>query len=118
MTKQISKRLSEIKELKKAKVMDHGITIGTPATGWFWTDRYPFEVIKMSASGKTITIREMDATPDKENGYDYFSNQVHTFTSNENNPTYTVRATNHGWKTPEGMKVHFGYARKYDDPHF
>ena len=95
---------------------EHGITVGTHATGWYYSDSMPFEVIKVSPSGKTITIRRMHAT--NAEGYDYFSNQVYDYSSNEDGATYTVRYTKNGWKTPCNMSVRFGYARKYEDPHF
>ena len=103
---------------KKKTVIEHNIVVGTLATGWHWTDKHPFEVIKVSPSGKTITVREMDATPDKANGYDYFGNQVYIYESNEKARITTVRFTKYGWKAANGMKFAFGYARKYQDPHF
>lgn len=92
------------------------IEIGTLATGWYWSDCTPYEVIEMTASGKTITIREMEATPTKD--FDYFTNQDYTYTSNPNGRTHKVRQRKQGgWKSSSGLKVSFGNARKYEDPH-
>lgn len=93
------------------------IEIGTHATGSYVSDCYPFEVIDITPSGKTITIRELTAIPTEN--YDYFSNQEHTFESNPNGRTHKVRfSKNKGWKTSGGMKVSFGKAFQYQDPHY
>ena len=92
------------------------IEIGTRATGRYASDCYPYEVVGMTQSGKTISIRRLDSTPTEN--YDYYSNQEHTFSSNENNPILKVRKGKLGWKTPDGLKVSFGGAREYRDPHF
>lgn len=92
------------------------IIVGMGASGTYWTDYYPFEVIKISPSGKTITIRRMDAEPAE--GHDYFGNQQYTYTPNPDGATHTVRFTKQGYKTPEGMRIYFGRARRYEDPSF
>lgn len=90
------------------------IEVGTKATGSYYSDCYPFEVINLTPSGKTVTIRELIATPTKN--YDYFSNQEHTFKPNPKGRTYKVRKGKHGWKTPCGMKISFGEAIEYRNP--
>ena len=93
------------------------VYVGQLATGRYVSDCYPFEVIEVSPSGKTIKIREMNAEPAE--GYDYFGNQVYNYTSNPNGSVRTVRLCKYGWKELKGtMKVSLGNARKYQDPHF
>lgn len=90
---------------------------GMRASGSYFSDIYPFEVIKVTPSGKTVTIREMNATLVK--GSDFDGTAEYVYTSNPNGETHTVRRDKFGrWKTPNGMKVSFGSARKYRDPHF
>lgn len=92
------------------------IEVNTLATGCYFTDTYPFQVIRVTPSGKTVEIQEMTATA--KEGYDYFTNQVYDYIPNSDGRTYTVRKTKRGWRTPCGMKVSFGNARKYEDPHY
>ncbi|AEO93911.1 gp668 [Bacillus phage G] len=97
--------------------MTKTIQIGTEATGRYWSDCIPLEVIEMTASGKTITLRELDAEPAE--GYDYFSNQVHTFSSNPENRIFKARFRKHGgWTSSCGLSISFGTARKYTDPQY
>jgi hypothetical protein len=101
----------------QVKEVPNWIDVGMHATGSYHSDSYPFEVVKVPANGKVITICELDAK--NAEGYDYYSNQVHTFKSNPHGATHTVRQHKNGdWMTPDGMQVYFGSARKYDDPHF
>lgn len=96
---------------------EHGIYVGMQASGTYWTDRTPFEVVAVSPSGKTITIREMDWKI--VSGQEYNGSAEYEYISNENNPVMTVRFSKHkGWKTPDGMRISFGAARRYFDPHF
>jgi hypothetical protein len=96
---------------------EHNITVGTLASGTYWSDSTPFEVVKVSPSGKTITIREMDWKV--ISGQEYNGSAEYEYTSNEKAPTKTVRFSKHkGWKTPCGMRIWFGNARRYYDPHF
>lgn len=92
------------------------IKVGTLATGSYWSDCYPFEVIKVTPSGKTITIRGLDSKVVKGSTHD--GSAEYEYTSNENARTYTVRLTKSGYKTPCNMRVHFGFAREYRDPSF
>jgi hypothetical protein len=92
------------------------IEVGTKASGTYWTDWTPFEVVKVSESGKTVTIREMEAK--LISGSDYDGTAEYEYSSNENYPTKTVRFTKRGWRTPCNMRISFGHARAYRDPHF
>ena len=92
------------------------IEVGTLATGSYWSDCYPFEVIKVTPSGKTITIRRMDSKVISGSSHD--GSAEYEYTSNPNERTYTVRMTKQGYRTPCNMRIHFGFAREYRDPHF
>jgi hypothetical protein len=92
------------------------IEVGTLASGSYWSDVNPFEVIKVSPSGKTITMREMDWKV--VSGTTFDGSAEYEYSSNPNGSIYTVRMTKRGYRTPCNMRVAFGYARKYLDPHF
>jgi hypothetical protein len=101
---------------KKGSV-PHWIHVGMGASGSYFSDMTPFEVIKVTPSGKTVTIREMDWKIIK--GTDFDGTAEYEYTSNPNGRTYTVRKQKSGaWKTPCGMRIGFGNARRYYDPHF
>lgn len=95
--------------------------VGMYATGWHFSDYYAYEVVSVSPSGKTIQARRLSSQPAE--GYDYFSNQVHIFTSEEGYESTTFRwsekfgvfkaSSNDG-----GMKLSVGHAREYRDPTF
>jgi hypothetical protein len=93
------------------------ITVGMGASGTYYSDWTPFEVIKVSPSGKTITIREMDwkvIDGSEQNG-----SAEYEYTSNPEYEVVTVRNHKHkGWMTPNGMRISFGTARRYYDPTF
>jgi hypothetical protein len=92
------------------------IEVGTLATGSYWSDCYPFEVIKVSPSGKTITIRCLDTK--LISGSDFDGTAEYEYMSNEHAATYTVRLIKRGYRTPCNMRIAFGHARAYRDPHF
>ena len=89
------------------------IEVGIGASGTYWTDWTPFEVVRV-VSDKTVDIRELDV---QITGGDYLDPE-YTLHSNEKNPTVRVRKTKTGWKTSSGMLICFGYARYYRDPSF
>ena len=92
------------------------VEVDTLATGSYFSDCYPFQIIRVTPSGKTIEIRKMDATPSAD--FDYFSNQKYNYKPNTQGQIYTARKTKTGWKTPCGMRISIGNARKYEDPHY
>jgi hypothetical protein len=101
---------------KKGSV-PHDVTVGMKATGYYLSDCAPYEVIKVSPSGKTVTIQSMDWKITK--GTEHDGTAEYEYTSNPNGNTHTVRKTKLGmWKTPCNLKVSFGSARRYYDPHF
>lgn len=92
------------------------IEVGTLATGSYWSDCYPFEVIKLSPSGKTIYIRRMDSKVVSGSTHD--GTAEYEYTSDPNGQLYTVRMTKKGYRTPCNMRIAFGHAREYRDPSF
>lgn len=92
---------------------------GTPCTFYVGTDAFPAFVSRVSDSGKTIWIKQANAEPDKENGFDYFSNQVYIITPNENSKEVRVSKRKNGvWVISNSSRgLHFGRARYYQDPH-
>ena len=89
------------------------IEVGMGASGTYWTDMTPFEVVRV-VSDKTVDIRELDV---KITGGDWIDPEYELI-PNEANPVVRVRHTKHGWQTASGMKIFFGHARYYRDPHF
>ena len=93
--------------------MSTKITVGMGASGTYWTDLTPFEVVRV-VSDKTVDIRELKV---KITGGDWLDPEYELL-PNENNPVIRVRKTKTGWKTASGMKIYFGHARYYRDPSF
>ena len=89
------------------------IEVGMGATGKYWTDLYPFEVIRV-VSDKTVDVREMRV---KITGGDYID-PVYELIPDKEQPVKRVRKTKQGWKTSDGMRIYFGNARYYRDPSF
>jgi len=92
--------------------MDDGIQVGMGATGWYWTDRYAYEVVRV-ISDKTVEIRRLNATL-----VGNWLDQDYTYEANEDAPVERVRKCKNGWKTSNGMRVAFGVASEYRDPSF
>lgn len=89
------------------------ISVGMGASGTYWTDLTPFEVVRV-VSEKTIDLRKMDV---EITGGDWLDPEYELH-SNENNPLVRARKTKSGWKTADGMKIYIGTARYYRDPSF
>lgn len=89
------------------------IEVGLGASGTYWTDQTPFEVVRV-VSDKTVDIRKLDV---KITGGDWLDPEYELY-SNERYPVKRVRKTKTGWKTADGMKIRFGYASYYRDPSF
>ena len=66
--------------------------IGMPATIFYGSDSYAAEVIAVTKSGKTITLRQ-------------------------GGTTMKARLTKRGWRAEGLLSVALGYARDYRDPH-
>jgi len=104
----------------KDVVKDIEMYIGMPCTFGYGSDCYPAHIERISASGKTVWIKEAIAVPDEDNGYDYFSNQVYIISPSEDGKVIKVSKRKNGqWKlSGTESTVFFGSARKYHDPHF
>ena len=72
--------------------------VGMGATLGVGSDRYPYTIIEVSASGKSITIQEDDAIRMDKNG-PYTEMQTYSFAPNKNGGTYVARLNEHGrWR--------------------
>lgn len=89
------------------------IEVGMGASGTYWTDLTPFEVVRV-VSDKTVDIRELDV---KITGGDWLDPEYELH-PNSSHPVKRVRKGKYGWKTADGMKIYFGHARYYRDPSF
>lgn len=101
----------------KPKNVPNWIYVGMGATGCHYSDLYPYEVTRISKSGKVVYIRVMDAKRVGKN-HNIGDQQEYTYTSRTDMEEETVRKTKKGWRTPGGMSVAFGFMRKYEDPSF
>lgn len=99
------------KEVERAQ--GQSIEVGMGATGGYWTDRYPYEVVRV-VSDKTIEVRELEV---KIVGGDWLDPEYELY-SNDKNPVVRVRHCKYGWKSADGMKFGIGHARYYRDPSF
>jgi len=61
-----------------------------------WTDRVPFEVIKV-ISDKTLEVRELDADLIGLDKMDPQNTQEYKFSSNVNNQMYRIRKSKRGY---------------------
>lgn len=71
------------------------IQVGTPCTVYHWSDRTPYEVVKV-IDQKHIFIRQLDAKRIDKNGMS--DSQNYEYRSNEKNPTTELELTKWGWK--------------------
>lgn len=115
------------KNIKLKVVEDGGTTWNGKgqlyATYCVGTDRYAYEVIEVTAP-KTIVVRELKQTPDKENGFDFYANQVYTFKQDPTAQFTVLRQRKNGYWYPIGAR-HSGCPYiltltpdYYRDPHF
>lgn len=93
--------------------MSNKITVGMGASGTYWTDMTPFEVVRV-VSDKTVDIRELKV---KITGGDWLDPEYELL-PDPKMPIKRVRKTKTGWKTADGMRIYFGHARYYRDPSF
>lgn len=86
---------------------------GMGATIYMYSDRLPATVIDISASGKTVTLREDDVAEWKN----YYGV---TFAPNRDGRTWTARKRANGtWRTlKSGEGVTLGMRAAYRDPSF
>lgn len=94
----------------------HLIEVGTLATAHGYSDKYPYVVTKVSPSGKTITVQEIEAVQKED--YDYFKNQSYDYNPDVKfGSEIKIRNTKRGWKS-KVFEFTFGSARKYNDAGF
>lgn len=96
------------------------VQVGEPATYGIGSDCYPYEVVKVSESGKTIHLRALSyrvvegSSFDGSAKYEYESNpdgSIMKATLRKDGRYRRVGCTNYGG-------VFIGHARAYRDPHF
>ena len=113
-------RNEKAEKFTKTELVKHGLVkapkVGELCTQIIGSDSYPFEVVEVSKSGLQCKIRRLDAKPAE--GYDYFTNQNYTYSSNENNPIKIVKMNNRGLYTYNKLRIKFGDAIYYRDPSF
>lgn len=89
--------------------------VGMGATLCWWSDRDPYTIIKVSASGKTFW---MQADNYKRIDNNYMSEiQDYEYTPNPNGVVRCVRLTVRGWQS-NGQYVAVGHRRRYYDYSF
>lgn len=89
------------------------IEVGMGASGTYWTDVTPFEVVRV-ISDKTIEIRRLEV---KTTGGNWLDPEYELY-RREDLPVEKVRKCKDGWKTSDGMRIYVGHARYYRDPSF
>lgn len=99
-------------------------TVGMPATVSFGSDSYPYEVVAVTASGHTITLREMSSQVVKGSAHDGSAEWECVPNPAGRIREATLRRTRHGTyyqlkghTVRGGGRVHLGRARRYHDPH-
>jgi len=86
--------------------------VGMGATRMCWSDRYPYTVIAVSASGKTIKVQSDKYTRTDANGMSEC--QTYEYAPDPNGVTITVRLTKRGWYA-KGSKFCLGSRSRYHD---
>jgi hypothetical protein len=104
---------------------DESFAVGEGATERLYTDSHAYTVIKVSPSGKTITIQRDTATlsPDFKpetilGGFVGHTvnqhEQSYTYEADPEGATFTARYTKRGWTTPGGSRIGHGRHEFYD----
>jgi hypothetical protein len=107
---------------------DVEIEIGMKATFYMYSDQKPFEIVGHTKTKKTIEVREMKATIDKDFKMDWVEggfaghltnndDQKWIIESDENAPVEKARLTSKGWKF-RGSYLSVGKANKFHDYNF
>ena len=104
----MKKEFVEIERVKGQK-----IEVGMGASGTYWTDFTPYEVVRV-VSDKTIEIRELDV---EITGGDWLDPE-YKLISNDERSVERARLGKMGWKLRDGKKIYVGHARYYRDPSF
>jgi hypothetical protein len=102
--------------------------VGMGATLCGWSDRHPYEVVEVSPSGKTITLRAMKAERDPSWKPEWVAGGFAGTVVNQNEQewilsadpegeTIKARLTKKGWSA-NGQRVYLGRANKFYDYNF
>lgn len=95
-------------------------TVGDYATYHIGSDRYPFEVVKVSKSGKMVYLRPLKAIRTDSNGQ--FEIQTYTYEPTEGDWTMKATLRKDGSYKAVGNTTYgtvtLGYANAYSDPSF
>lgn len=89
--------------------------VGEGATLCWWSDRDPYTIIKVSASGKTFWMQEDNYK--RTDNYGMSDVQDYEYSPNPNGQIRQVRLTVNGWQS-NGQYVAVGHRRRYYDYSF
>lgn len=97
--------------------MEDQIYIGAAATVCIGSDSYPYTVIDITPSGKTVTVQEDDHN--YMSGDSSIGTAEYKYTQNPNGRIMKFRYSKKykRWKNTS-YRVYFGHRRFYQDPHF
>lgn len=93
--------------------------VGDPATYGIGSDSYPYTIVSVSASGKTITARRDQSIAAE--GHDYYGSQKYNYFANPNAQPEKFTLRKCGSFRPSGSSCGYlsvGHRRHYSDPHF
>lgn len=93
--------------------------VGIGATKYVGSDCYPFTVVEV-VNDRKIVVQPDNATPAE--GFEYYSNQVYTFSPRPEAEkiTLTLRKNGRWIQEKESIKsfgFHIGSRRRHEDPH-
>lgn len=95
--------------------------VGMGATICLWTDRHAATVIKVSPSGREVTVQHDHARLTNKDGI--YGNQTYEYSPNPDGPTEVFTLRKNGRYTRKGEEMggttlHVGDRREYYDPSF
>lgn len=93
--------------------------VGMGATMVIGSDRYPYEIVRLSDSGKTFWMKHLSTKPGED--HNYFGNQnwiIYKPDNFDNLPEVRVSLLKNGRWASYGTPVSVGHASFYQDPHF
>lgn len=110
------------------KITPKNVKSGMGATRHFGSDCYPFTVVKVNKSGKTIVVQEDSYRPSetmKAHGKGIFGTQDYVYERNPEGDKMTFTWRKNGTYQLKGIPtrsygccLHVGTRRYYYDPHF
>ncbi len=118
-----------IRIIKGGRVLELTPVVGMGATLCGWTDRHPYEVVKV-VSDKCLEVRAMHAEGGLKKDHtflrggfvghivDQHSAQEWVVTSNPEAPVIRIRLGAKGWKDKNGQTFRVGDATKFHDYNF